>query len=131
LQLHLLHDDAGAIIVERLLHQFLHGGLDGLPRAGENGLDVGAPDHFAHCALADGFHGAFGGLHIEQVIADVVRFDLPQDREVDADNVLVAGEHEGFFRHVAQRAAAAQVEADVDLVHAQRLRREHRLDRIG
>ena len=36
LQLHLLHQDAGAVIVERLLHQLLDRGLDGLPRAGED-----------------------------------------------------------------------------------------------
>jgi hypothetical protein len=48
LQLDLLHHDAGAVIVQRLLHQFLHRGLDGLPCAGEDRLDVRASDHLAH-----------------------------------------------------------------------------------
>ena len=61
----------------------------------------------------------------------MVRLDLPQHGEIDADDVLVAGQHQGLFRYVAQGAAAAQIEADVDLVDAQRLRRERRLDRIG
>jgi hypothetical protein len=70
-------------------------------------------------------------LHVEKIVADVVRLDLPQHREINADDVLVAGEHQGFFRYVAQGAAAAQIEPDVDLVDAQRLRRQRGLDRIG
>jgi hypothetical protein len=61
----------------------------------------------------------------------VVRPDLPQHREIDIDDVLVASEHQGFFQHVVLGAAAAQIETDVDLVDAQRLRRECGLDRIG
>ena len=131
LQLHLLHQDAGAVIVERLLHPFLDRSLDGLPRAGENGLNIGAPDHVAHRTFTDRLHRAFARLHVEEEIADLVRLDLPQHREIDVDDVLVAGEHQGFFRQVAHGAAAAQIETDVDLVDAQRLRRERGLDRIG
>ena len=39
---------------------------------------VGPADHFAHRAFGDGFHRAFGLLHVEEEIADVVRLDLPQ-----------------------------------------------------
>ncbi len=59
----------------------------------------------------------------------------PEHREIDVDDVLVAGEHQAFFRHVAHGGAAAQVfdhaHADVDAVDARDLRREHGLDRIG
>ena len=89
------------------------------------------PDHLAHRAFADRLHRAFGRLHVKKVIADVVRLDLPKHREIDVDDVLVAGQHQGFLRHVAHGAAAAQIETDVDLVDAQRLRREHSLDRVG
>jgi hypothetical protein len=73
LQLHLLHHNAGAVIVERLLHQFLHRGLDGLPRAGEDGLNVGVPDHHAHRAFADRLHRAFRPLHVEALKGLVCR----------------------------------------------------------
>ena len=113
------------------MHQFLHGGFDGLPRAGEERLDVRASDHRAHDAFANRLYGALGALHVEQIIADAVRLDLPQHREVDVHDVLVTGQHQAFFRHIAQGAAAAQIEADVNLVDAQRLRRQRGLDRIG
>src|SRR6516165_10062088 len=131
LKLHLLHQDAGAVIVERLLHAFLYRGLDGLPRAGENGLNIGTPDHFAHRAFGDRLHRAFGLQYVEEEIADTVRPDLPQHREIDVDDVLVDGEHQGFFRHVTHGAASARIEADVDLVDPQRLRRKRGLDWIG
>src|SRR5262249_24209410 len=130
-ELDLLHQDAGAVIAERLLHAFLYRGLDGLPRAGEDALNIGAPDHRAHRAFADGLDRGFRRLHVEKIVADMVRLDLPQHREIDADDVLVAGEHQGLFRYVARGAAAAQIKTDVDLVDAQRLRRERGLDRIG
>ena len=44
LHLHLLHQDAGAVAVERLLHQFLHAGLGGGAGAGQDRLDVGVAD---------------------------------------------------------------------------------------
>jgi hypothetical protein len=64
-------------------------------------------------------------------IADVVRLDLPQHRKIDIDDVLVAGQHQAFLWYGAHSTAAAQIEADVDLVDAQRLRRERGFDRIG
>ena len=135
LQLHLLDQDAGAVLIERLLHQILHRALDVLPRAGQDRLNVGAADHLAHRAFGDRLHGAFGVLDVEQIVADLGRLDLPQHREIDVDDVLVAGEHQALFGHVAHRGAAARIvdhaHADVDLVDAQRLRREDRLDRIG
>jgi hypothetical protein len=88
----------------------------------------------AHGAFGDRLHGAFGLLDVEQVIAHAIGLDLPQHREIDVDDVLVAGEHQTLLRHVADRGTSAQVldhpHADVDLVDAQRLRGQHRLDRI-
>ena len=80
-------------------------------------------------------YGAFGILDVEQIIADAGRLDLPQHREVHVDDVFIAGEHQALFRHVARGGAAAaavvdHAHADVDLVDAQRLGREHALDRI-
>jgi hypothetical protein len=116
------------------LHQVLDPGFDVLTRAGQDRLNVGASDHFAHGAFCHRLHRAFGLLDVEQIIAHAVRLDLPQHGEIDVDDVFVAGEHKALFRHVARGAAAAEIlddaHADVDLVDAQRLGREHRLDRI-
>ena len=66
LHLHLLHQDARAVAVERLLHQFLHVGLGRGAGAGQDRLDVGLADHLAHRAFGDRLHGAFGILDVEQ-----------------------------------------------------------------
>src|SRR4029077_17905296 len=77
---------------------------------------------------------AFGILDVEEVFANAVRLDPPQHGEIDVDDVLVAGEHQAFFRHVAHGGAAAEIvddaHADVDLADLQRLRRQRGLDRI-
>ncbi len=134
LQLDLLDQDAGAVVVESLLHELLHGGLSGLARAGEDRLDIVAADHLAHGAFGHRLHGALGILDVEEVVPDAGRFHPPQHREIDVDDVLVAGEHQALLGHVAYRRAAPrildQAHADVDLVDAKRLRRERRLDRI-
>ncbi len=53
---------------------------------------------------ADGLHGAVRIFHVEDVFAGVV--DLPEDGEIDVDDVLVAGQHQALFRDVAAAAAA-------------------------
>ncbi len=114
----------------------MHGGFDVLPRTGQNRLQGRAADDLAHGALGHRLHRAFGLLDVEQIVFDPfrLRLDLPQHRKVDVDDVLVAGEHQALLRHVADGGAAAQVlhhaHADVDLVDAQGLRRQRRLDRI-
>ncbi len=134
LHLYLLHQDAGAVMVERLLHQLLHCDLDALPGAGQDRLDFGPADHLAHRAFRDRLHRALRVLDVEKVFADAARLDPPQHREIDIDDVLVAGEHQALLRHVAHRGAAAKVvddaHADVDLAHLQRLGRERALNRI-
>ena len=80
----------------------------------------GAADHLAHGAFRHRLHGAFRVLDVEQVLADACPASiLPQHREIDVDDILVAGQHQAFFRHVAHRGAAAGIvddaHADVDL----------------
>ena len=107
LQLHLGDLDARAVMVERGLHQLLHRSLDVLPRAGENRLDVRAANHLAHGALGYGLDRTLGLLDVEQIVADAIQLDFPQHGEIDVDDVLVAGEHQAFLRHVTDRAAPA------------------------
>ncbi len=121
-------------MVERLLHQLLHRGFGDLARAGQDRLNVGAADYFAHGAFRHRLHRAFRVLDVEQIIADAGRLDLPQHREIDVDDVLVAGQHQALLRHFAHGGTPPVIDlahADVDLVDAQRLGLERRLDRIG
>ena len=72
---------------------------------------------------------------LKRIFADAGRLHFPQNREVDVDDVLVAGEHQALLRYIAYGCAVApdivhDSHADIDLVHAQRLRSERRLDRI-
>ena len=136
LHLHLLYLDAGAVAIERLLHQFLHRRFGKGAGAGQDRLNFRAADHLAHRAFGHRLHGALGILDVEEIIADAVGLDPPQHGEIDIDDVLVAGQHQAFFRHVAHGAAAPrrivdQRHADRDGGDAQRLRQQHGLDRIG
>ena len=68
LQLDLVDADAGAIVVQHVLHELLHGLLGLLARLGQDGRDVGLADDLAHDALGHLFHGLVGFLDIEQVL---------------------------------------------------------------
>src|SRR5262249_51799753 len=86
-------------------------------------------------AFRHGLHGAFRILDIEQELPDPVRLHLPQHREVNINDVLVAGEHQAFLRHITNCSAAAtdivdHAHADIDLVDAQSLGRKDGLHRI-
>ena len=76
-----------------------------------------------------------GLLDIEQVIPGAVGFHQPKHREVDIDDVLVAGEHQALLGHIAHRRAATQIldepHADIDTVDAGHLGSQHRLDGMG
>src|SRR5262245_10291757 len=122
-------------MIEGLLHQVLNGCLNGLSRACETWLDVGAANHLAHSAFGHRLHCAFRILNVEEEFADACRLHFPQNREVDVDDILVAGEHQALLRYIAHGCATAAdivnyTHADVDLVHTQRLGREHGLDRM-
>ena len=66
LHLHLRDLNAGAVAVQRLLHQFLHARFGRGAGAGEDRLDVGTADHLAHRAFGHRLHGAFGILDVEE-----------------------------------------------------------------
>ncbi len=136
MHLHLRHQHAGLIAVERLLHELMHGGLDVLTRAGENGLNFRAADNFAHRAFSNRFDGAFGLFQVEQKFArpSNLRADHPEHREIDVDDVFIAGEHQALFRHIAHGRAAARVfhetHADVHAIGVQCLWCQRALDGI-
>ena len=102
LQLHLVDADAGAVVVEHVLHQLLHGLLGLLARLRQERLDVGLADDLAHGALGHFLHGDLGVLDVEEVFLRVL--DAPEDDEIDIDDVLVAGQHQAFLRHVGHAA---------------------------
>ena len=104
-----------------------------LPRAGQDGWMSVRPITSRMALSATAFTVPSGFWMLNRYLPAPARLDLPEHREIDVDDVLVAGEHQALFRHVAQGGAAAQIvddaHADVDLATAC-LRREHGLDRI-
>src|SRR4029079_17959064 len=109
LHLHLCDQNARLIAVEHFLHEIVHAGFDVLASASEDGLNFRAANHFAHGTLGHGLHGALGILNVEQKVADALRLDAPENREIDIDDVFVAGQHQAFFRHVAHGGAATDI----------------------
>ena len=93
--------------------------------------DRGLADHLAHRALGGGFDRRLGVPDVEQIGLGVL--DHPEDGEVDIDDVLVAGQHQRLFRHLAGNLAAARALgvaiADLGPVDAGHARRERLLDR--
>src|SRR3981081_347352 len=58
---------AGAILIEHVLHQFLHGLLGLLSCAGQQRLDIGFAHDLAHGALGYLLYGGFRILDVEEV----------------------------------------------------------------
>ena len=106
LQLHLVDADAGAVAVERPLHQGLHGLLGLLPLLREDRLDLRLADHLAHGAFGHLFDGGVGVLDVEQVLGGVL--DAPEHDEVDVDDVLVAREHQALCALPSRRRRRAR-----------------------
>src|SRR5690625_4020659 len=132
LQLHLGDLDARFILVHQVLQQVTGIDLDVLARFGQRPLNVGAADDLAHRRLGRRLHGGFALADVEEVLAGIG--NLPEDREVDIDDVLVAGQHQAFFGHVTSRRTGAcgrAAIADFDRVDGLDRRRDDRFDRIG
>src|SRR5215471_16686395 len=130
LQLHLLNGDPRLVEIEDLLQQLLRIDLDLGAALDERARDLGVADHLAHGAFGRGLHGSVGITDVEQVFPGVI--DDPEHREVDVDDVLVAGQHQGFPRHVLSGAATlADAKPDLDTVDARHLRPLDRLDGRG
>ena len=112
LQLHLGDLDAGLVAVEDLLRLMLHVGLDLRAHSVSAGW-IGVRPITSRIELsATAFTMIVRVAGVEQVVDGVV--DPPEHREIDVDDVLVAGQHQAFLRHVA----AGLVSPLVDLVRA-------------
>ena len=120
-----------SILIEHFLHQLLHALLGLLARLGQDRCDIVLADDFAHRALGHLFDGGVRVLNVEQVLLCVL--DAPVDDEIDVDDVLVAGQHQAFFRHIARAGPGAdrRAHADLDDVLPRYLRQAHLFDRIG
>ena len=115
---HVGHPDAGVVGIERLLHQPLDLDLNLLAVGGQDQIHVLLADHFAHRAFGNRLDGLIGILDVEQIGVGVL--DLPKDRELHVDDVLVAGEHQAFIGNVfvlgLVSALRADPVADIDLL---------------
>ena len=97
LELNLLDEHAGLIVVEHFLHAVLHVRFDRLAVAGQNAVDRLQADDLAHDAFGDRLHRFFGVADVEDEILRLGRVDLPAHAELDVDDVLIAGQHQAFF----------------------------------
>src|SRR5215469_11355888 len=134
LQLQLSDFDPGAVGIEDALQEMMRLGLDLAPPFGQCLSDRGLADHLAHRALGSGFDRRVRVSDVEEVSLSVL--DYPEDREVDVDDVLIAGEHQRFFRQLTASDAAGGralcgAVPDLGSVDAGHARREHLFDRGG
>ena len=107
LQLHLVDQDAGAILVEGRLHLLARLHLDVAAAFGRRLGERRLADDLAHHALGDRLHRLLGIANVEQELARVL--DLPEQHEVDVDDVLVAGQDQALVGHVSIGAAAPRL----------------------
>jgi len=137
LHLHARDRHAGDIGVENPLHQPADFFLNRLAVRGENRLDLVTADDFAHRAFG---HRPDGQVLLGSEVLDVEEkgasvLDDPKDREVDVDDVFIAGQHQAFFGHVARGLGivglAGQDVTDIELIFARDLGRLDTLDRPG
>src|SRR5712671_590640 len=131
-QLQLGDFDTSAIGVEDPLQQMLSVRLDLAPPFGQRLSDRGLADHLAHCALGGGFDSRVRRPNVEEIGPSVL--DDPENGEVDVDDILVTGEHQRFFGHLAGPRPAGYrtlgvAVADLGPVDTGHARRQHLLDR--
>ena len=147
LHLHLVDLNTGTVIVENPLQQLdtsllhiapalfqdvldEHAGNDFCRDAGGPLvpwlLDRGSANNFAHGAFGGRLHGLRGIADVEQVFARVL--DDPEHRELNLDDVLVAGQHQAFFGNAAgadSGGSSRGAEADIFAVDPRDFRRQH------
>src|SRR5207244_346065 len=131
-QLQLRDLDPRAIGVEDPLQQAVGIGFDFAAPLCQRLGDRRLADYLAHGTLGRGFHRRVRSPDIEEIGFGVL--DHPEDSEVDIDDVLVTGQHQGFFRHLARHRAADRrtlgaAVADRGPVDAGHAGRQHLLDR--
>ena len=106
-ELHAAHLDARAVAVEQSLQPLERALFDLLTSFGQGRLDRRLADHLAHHGFGRDLHGRFRIADVEQVHAGVL--DAPEHREMDVDDVLVAGQHQAFLGHIAHRVPRAEL----------------------
>ena len=94
------HQNSGFVFVEDFLHELLHGRLDDLAFGGQDPLDLAAADDLAHGAFGHRLHGLALIGDVEGIILGAHRIDLPDHDEFDVGDILVAGQHQAFFRQI-------------------------------
>ena len=112
----------------------MHANLDRLAIGGLDALDLVFPHHLAHGALGNGFDRRILRIwNVEQKRGRVL--DLPIDREIDVDDVFVAGQHQAFLDDIGKLRRFfprfRRLVSDRDLVLVLDFRRVGDLDRPG
>ncbi len=99
---------------------------------GQRLRDRGLADHLPHRALGRRFDGQLLVADVEQIRARIA--DHPEHGEIDVDDVLVAGQHQRLFGHLARSDLAGRLHftrpiADLGSIDPRDARRQHPLDR--
>ena len=126
LELYLGNLDANVVAIEDLLSLRQDIGFDLGAQLRQRWLDGRAADHFSHGAFSHTTNQCFrlAGVEQETRSTALTHANTPEDRDVDVDNVFVAGQHQAFGQHVAPAgvaprlhpAARARAEADFGAV---------------
>ena len=116
LQRDLLHEHAGAVAVEVLLHQLLGLLGDLLAAFVQREVHLALADHFADRRLGDIRDDLVGTPVVEDVVLGALQVVL--DGELDVDDVLVIGQHHRFLVDLVLRRVAI---ADLDRLHLREL----------
>ncbi len=106
LKLHADDGDAGVVSVERLLKQFANALFHLGAALGAHFFRGRAADKLAHGAFRHAAQERVRLVDVEQILLRIAH--PPQHREIDVDDVLVAGEHQAGVGGVAARGVGAE-----------------------
>ena len=95
-------------------------------------MNVGAPDNFTQGRFSGNFDCGLGIANVEQILERIG--NLPLNRQINIDNILIAREHQAFFGDVttlAPIARARPAKADIDLMDGRDFGAQDRFNRVG
>jgi hypothetical protein len=104
--------DAGLVAVEDVLHDLRGLRRDLLAPFVQGEVHLALADHLAHGGFGGLQHGLVGIAVVEEVFLRIL--EEPLHGELDVDDVLVVGQHQGFLEHLVLVRTAI---ADLDDAH--------------
>ena len=100
----LRQDDSRTIVVQRLLDQILNFVRNLSATGGPGVFKLRLADNLTHRRFRGSFNRQFGIANLEEEFRRVLNF--PENHKLGVDDILIAGQHQAFLRHVTRRTAA-------------------------